>query len=256
MGRQGGRVTKKQLLFVDLAGSERILKTGVEGVAATQAMAINSSLTALGKVIRSLGANAKHVPFRDSMLTMLLRSSLEGQATTSVVINVASEPQHHEETVCSLEFGERMAGVKSVSTKVTGQRCLEQGEVQKLKEELKRLGTELAALESADLDLGDFHPDAVPSEVKSLKMKFRRQAQLTAVLKEMRTELAEAKASKDANLPALQEKLAQQEKETSKHSDLLEMQKTAPAVRGGPPIWTGPNKGYVAMLARVKFIED
>ena len=64
VGREGGKVTKKQLLFVDLAGSERIARTGVEGVAAAQAMAINGSLTALGKVIRALGANAPHVPFR------------------------------------------------------------------------------------------------------------------------------------------------------------------------------------------------
>merc|ERR1719265_2440389 len=142
-GRAGGRVTKKQLLFVDLAGSERILKSGVEGVAATQAMAINGSLTALGKVIRALGSNAAHVPFRDSMLTMLLRSSLDGCATTSVVINVASEPEHYEETLCSLEFGERMAGVKTVSTKVVAERSLVEAEVDALKEEAEVLRTEL-----------------------------------------------------------------------------------------------------------------
>ena len=48
-------------------------------------MGINGSLTALGKVIRALGERASHVPFRDSVLTKLLRSSLEGKATTAVV---------------------------------------------------------------------------------------------------------------------------------------------------------------------------
>lgn len=254
--RQRGRVTKKQLLFVDLAGSERILKSGVEGVAATQAMAINSSLTALGKVIRSLGSNAKHVPFRDSMLTMLLRSSLEGHATTSVVINVASEPQHYEETLCSLEFGERMAGVKTASTKVTGQDCLGDAEVGALASELEMLRTEIAEMESTDLDIGDFHSGAVASEVKSLKLNFRRHAQLGARLKELRARLAEAKARGDANFLALNEQVVQMEKDVSKQLDLLEMQKTAPAFRGGPAMWLGPNKMYISKVARVQEIED
>eukprot|EP00931_Biecheleriopsis_adriatica_P087097 TRINITY_DN61616_c0_g1_i1.p1 TRINITY_DN61616_c0_g1~~TRINITY_DN61616_c0_g1_i1.p1 ORF type:complete len:460 (-),score=73.36 TRINITY_DN61616_c0_g1_i1:2-1231(-) len=254
--RQESRVTKKQLLFVDLAGSERILKTGVEGMAATQAMSINTSLTALGKVIRALGTNAKHVPFRDSMLTMLLRSSLDGRATTSVVINVASEPEHYDESLCSLEFGERMAGVKTVSTKVIGQRVLDDVEVNSLTEELKTLRAEISEMETADLDIGDFHKDAVPSEVKSLKGNIRRQIEFAARLKEMRTQLAEAKATGSANVVALREKVAQQEKETTKLSDLVEMQKTAPAVRGGPPMWLGPNKGYASKVARVQMLED
>jgi len=254
--RLKGMVTKKQLLFVDLAGSERILKSGVEGVAATQAMAINGSLTALGKVIRALGSNAQHVPFRDSMLTMLLRSSLVGHSTTSVVINVASEPQHYDETLCSLAFGERMAGVKSTSTKVMGQRVLGEAEVDALTEELKLLRTEVAEMGSADLDIGDFHKDAVPSEVRSLKLHIRRQAHLAARAKELRVQLAEAKASGETKLKALSEEVAQQEKEASKMLDLVEMQKTAPAFRGGPPMWQGPSRIYTCKVARLQAIED
>merc|ERR1712118_32110 len=187
-------------------------------------MSINGSLTALGKVIRALGSNAGHVPFRDSMLTMLLRSSLDGRATTSVVINVASEPEHYEETLCSLVFGERMAGVKTVSTKVTTQESLGEAQVDALKEELEVMRTEIADMEAADLDLGDFHPDAMPSEVKSLKANFRKQAQLAARSKELRTQLAEAKSRGEKNLSALKEKVAQVENEASKQVDLLEMQ--------------------------------
>eukprot|EP00930_Biecheleria_cincta_P085678 TRINITY_DN75052_c0_g1_i1.p1 TRINITY_DN75052_c0_g1~~TRINITY_DN75052_c0_g1_i1.p1 ORF type:complete len:547 (-),score=85.42 TRINITY_DN75052_c0_g1_i1:580-2220(-) len=254
--RQRGQVTKKQLLFVDLAGSERILKSGVEGVAATQAMAINGSLTALGKVIRALGTHAKHVPFRDSLLTKLLRNSLDGRATTSVVINVASEPEHYEETLCSLEFGERMAGVKTVSTKVTGQRVLDAAEVGVITEELEGLRAEIAEMQSADLDIGDFHPDAVPSEVKSVKLNIRRHLHLVGGLKDLKAQLAEAKARGDGNLQALRDKVANQEKETSKQGDLVEMQKTAPAVRGGAPIWMGPNKMYLSKVTRVQAMED
>ena len=41
----GGSLSTRTFLFADLAGSERLLKSGSEGVAARQAMAINSSLT-------------------------------------------------------------------------------------------------------------------------------------------------------------------------------------------------------------------
>ena len=118
--REGGAVTKRQLLLVDLAGSERILNSGATGVAAAQAVAINTSLTALGKVVRAVGARSNHVPYRDSTLTQLLRSSLSGHACTSVVIAVASDAAHTEESKCSLEFGRRMGAVRTRAAVVGG----------------------------------------------------------------------------------------------------------------------------------------
>ena len=50
-----------------------------------QATSINTSLTALGRVIKALGARkGEHVPYRDAVLTMLLRDSFGGKACTSV----------------------------------------------------------------------------------------------------------------------------------------------------------------------------
>merc|ERR1712216_839226 len=119
-----------------------------------------------------------------------------------------------------------------------------------LTEQLQLLRTEIAQMESADLDIGDFNEAAVPSEVNSLKHNIRRQGQHAAHLKELRKQVAEARATGDTNLSALIEKLAQQENEASKLVDLVEMQKTAPAFRGGPPIWRGPSKTYVSKVAR------
>jgi len=109
----GSKVTKRQFLFADLAGSERIAKSGVEGVGKKQATVINGSLTVLGKVIKSIAEGVQHVPWRESTLTMLLRSALGGKSCSSVVINVSSEEEHSEETFCSLEFGKRMSTVRS-----------------------------------------------------------------------------------------------------------------------------------------------
>eukprot|EP01050_Picozoa_sp_SAG11_P017970 SAG11_NODE_2651_length_3125_cov_2.178453_3_plen_255_part_00 len=104
-----GGQSRIRLLFVDLAGSERTKKTGVEGSAKAEAVSINGSLSALGRVIKALGGKrGGHVPYRDAPLTMLLRDSLGGKSCTTVVINVAAEAEHREETVCSLRFGQRM----------------------------------------------------------------------------------------------------------------------------------------------------
>ena len=233
--RKNGDVRRQHLLFVDLAGSERIRRTGVEGVAASQAMAINSNLTVLGKVCRALACNAPHVPFRDSMLTRLLRSSLEGRAATAVVINAASDPEHECETLCSLAFGERMGAVKTAATPVIRRRALDAGAAEALREELRTLRAAMARMEADDLDLGRFHEDAVPSEAHSLKHNLRRHAQYAAAVTQLRAQLAEGGGGD------LAARLAHEEAEATNLHSIIEMQKTIPVVRGGTSLlWLGP----------------
>ena len=81
-GKAKRMVIRRQFLFVDLAGSERIHKSGVKGERVVEAKQINKSLTVLGRVIRALGEGQAHVPFRDSTLTMLLRTSFDVKAAT------------------------------------------------------------------------------------------------------------------------------------------------------------------------------
>ena len=86
--------TKQGKLFlVDLAGSEMVCKTGAEGQQLEEAKMINKSLTALGKVIKSLtemsGKGKSHIPYRDSKLTRMLQESLGGNARTVLIICVS-----------------------------------------------------------------------------------------------------------------------------------------------------------------------
>ncbi|KAH8055261.1 ATP-dependent microtubule motor [Aureococcus anophagefferens] len=69
-----------KLHLVDLAGSERLKKSESSGIRMEEALHINKSLTALGKVIVSLDPTASngHVPYRDSKLTRLLQNALGG----------------------------------------------------------------------------------------------------------------------------------------------------------------------------------
>jgi kinesin family protein 13 len=67
---------------VDLAGSERLSKTGAEGDRLKEGSNINKSLTTLGLVISALADQSSgkakkggFVPYRDSVLTWLLKAS-------------------------------------------------------------------------------------------------------------------------------------------------------------------------------------
>ena len=70
-----------KISLVDLAGSERAVKTGVVCESLKEGSNINKSLTTLGLVISKLAEQAntktkdKFVPYRDSVLTWLLKVS-------------------------------------------------------------------------------------------------------------------------------------------------------------------------------------
>ena len=100
-----------KLSLVDLAGSERLDKSGSEGQAAKEAAAINRSLSALGDVIAGLSSSAKHVPFRNSILTYLLQDSMCGQAKVLMFCCISPASYNVSESQSSLGFASRARGV-------------------------------------------------------------------------------------------------------------------------------------------------
>jgi kinesin family protein C2/C3 len=103
------RVSKLHL--IDLAGSERVSKTAASGQRLKEAQNINRSLSALGDVIAALGANSKHVPYRNSKLTFLLQDSLSGNSKVLMFVNVSPVQWNAWETLCSLNFASRCRNV-------------------------------------------------------------------------------------------------------------------------------------------------
>lgn len=76
--RATGETVTGMLNLVDLAGSERLAKSESEGQRLREALSINSSLSALGKVVMALDPSvpSQYVPYRDSKLTRLLQNSI------------------------------------------------------------------------------------------------------------------------------------------------------------------------------------
>lgn len=104
-----------QLYLVDLAGSERVMKTGVQGLQLEEAKNINKSLLALGQVIWALAHKQKHIPYRDSKLTQLLRNCLGGNARTVVMITASMHTENAGESLSALRFGARASLVQNLA---------------------------------------------------------------------------------------------------------------------------------------------
>eukprot|EP01065_Artemidia_motanka_P019001 TRINITY_DN2241_c1_g1_i1.p1 TRINITY_DN2241_c1_g1~~TRINITY_DN2241_c1_g1_i1.p1 ORF type:complete len:941 (+),score=273.30 TRINITY_DN2241_c1_g1_i1:34-2823(+) len=87
--QQDGRTSK--LHVVDLAGSERAGMRAINTYQLQEGCQINLSLLVLGRVINSLAEKHKHVPFRDSVLTSILRDSLQGRALCHFIGTVSPD---------------------------------------------------------------------------------------------------------------------------------------------------------------------
>uniref|UniRef100_A0A7N6BFY2 Kinesin motor domain-containing protein n=1 Tax=Anabas testudineus TaxID=64144 RepID=A0A7N6BFY2_ANATE len=136
-------IRTSQLNLVDLAGSERQKDTHTEGSRLKEASSINRSLMCLGQVIMALvdvsnGKN-RHICYRDSKLTFLLRDSLGGNAKTYIIANVHPGSKCFGESLSTLQFAQRAKLIKNkaiINEDTQGNVRQLQAEVKKLKEQL------------------------------------------------------------------------------------------------------------------------
>ncbi|XP_053539647.1 kinesin-like protein KIF1A isoform X11 [Ictalurus punctatus] len=117
------KVSKVSL--VDLAGSERADSTGAKGTRLKEGANINKSLTTLGKVISALaevdsGSNKNKkkkkvenfIPYRDSVLTWLLRENLGGNSRTAMVAALSPADINYDETLSTLRYADRAKQIR------------------------------------------------------------------------------------------------------------------------------------------------
>ncbi|KDR06177.1 kinesin-like protein KIF18A [Zootermopsis nevadensis] len=106
-----------KLSMIDLAGSERGSATGCKGMRFTEGSNINKSLLALGNCINSLAGGLKHIPYRDSKLTRLLKDSLGGNCQTVMIANVSPSSNSYEDTYNTLKYATRAKKIKQMIKK-------------------------------------------------------------------------------------------------------------------------------------------
>lgn len=106
-------LVRSRIALVDLAGSERTKRSGVEGQGMIEAQAINKSLSTLGTVINAMYESSKHIPFRESKLTRILRPSFTDKTSRLLLIGQMAPPaDSFQESLGTLRFCDRVKSMK------------------------------------------------------------------------------------------------------------------------------------------------
>lgn len=146
-------ITQAKLTLVDLAGSERIKKSGVEGIQKQESITINKDLFVLGKVVAALSdqsrslSKEKHVAYRDSKLTRLLRESLGGNCFTVMISCVSPTDADIEESINTLRYAERARSISNTIKRNVSQALLSPAQCEALTKENMRLKALVAKLQ-------------------------------------------------------------------------------------------------------------
>uniref|UniRef100_A0A8C0B2Y5 Kinesin-like protein n=1 Tax=Buteo japonicus TaxID=224669 RepID=A0A8C0B2Y5_9AVES len=183
-------IQRSKLHLVDLAGSERVAKTGVGGHLLTEAKYINLSLHYLEQVIIALAEKKRsHIPYRNSMMTSVLRDSLGGNCMTTMIATLSIDKRNIDESIATCRFAQRVALIKNeavLNEEIDPRLVRLKKEIQELKDELalvtgKQRTSELSQEELLQLDelletfLEDNDPDStldVGADMRKIKYCF------------------------------------------------------------------------------------
>lgn len=146
-GNTGEKTSRISL--VDLAGSERVWRTGAEGDRLREGGSINKSLSTLGLVISNLadiasGKKTKEsfIPYRDSVLTWLLKENLGGNSKTVMIATISPSEDSYEESLSTLRYADT---AKRIQTYAVVNEDANAKMIRDLREEVEHLRQMLAA---------------------------------------------------------------------------------------------------------------
>ncbi|KPI89827.1 putative kinesin [Leptomonas seymouri] len=196
--------------LVDLAGSERVSETGIQGTQLKEAKDINLSLFTLGCVIECLSDGKRRgikPPYRDSILTKLLRDAFGGNSKTTMVCTIGPCESHRSQTIQTLYYAAK-------ARRVVNKPCVKEDPSAL---ELRRANEELLALrrQLEEAHRYGHHYASIEAELKEANTRLRqeqkdatlrrqvmerREAELAARLRE----LEEQRESYEAQVQALE----------------------------------------------------
>uniref|UniRef100_A0A1B6M212 Kinesin-like protein n=2 Tax=Graphocephala atropunctata TaxID=36148 RepID=A0A1B6M212_9HEMI len=177
-----GEVKISKLSMIDLAGSERGSATGCLGARFKEGSNINKSLLALGNCINNLADGLRHIPYRDSKLTRLLKDSLGGNCHTVMIANISPSTSSYEDTYNTLKYATRAKNIKSklsrnvMSVKMGVEHYAKMSDA--LKKENATLKEQVRVLERALKQPAVSPPRADPSYVEKLNSLYRDKKQI------------------------------------------------------------------------------
>ncbi|XP_072555122.1 kinesin-like protein KIF26B isoform X6 [Paramormyrops kingsleyae] len=128
-GMSGGR---SRLHLIDMGSCVKVLSKTRDSTAG-----LCLSLAALGNVILALVNGSKHIPYKDSKLTMLLRESLGNMnCRTTMIAHISASPSHFSETLSTIQIASRVLRMKKKKAKYTssssgGESSCEEGKMRR-----------------------------------------------------------------------------------------------------------------------------
>ncbi len=167
--------TTSTLSLIDLAGSERAASTQNTGARLREGANINRSLLALANCINALSSKAKgsRPKYRDSKLTHLLKSSLEGNCRLSMIAAINPALSSYEESHNTLKYANRAKDIKIKGGGAGTKRALADSEEAQRVDELvaenqelrERLSMTMSRLSSAESSFESLRGVALGSSI-------------------------------------------------------------------------------------------
>ncbi|XP_048354405.1 kinesin-like protein KIF14 isoform X2 [Sphaerodactylus townsendi] len=159
--------------LIDLAGSERCSASQTTGDRLKEGMIINKSLLTLGKVISTLSEQCQSkkkvfIPYRESVLTWLLKESLGGNSKTAMIAAISPAASNVEETLSTLRYAKQACFIINIAK-------VNEDMNAKLIQELK---AEIDKLKLAQKNVQNIDPEKrrlYVQEITSLRMKLHQQ---------------------------------------------------------------------------------
>ncbi|XP_036133400.1 kinesin-like protein KIF14 isoform X2 [Molossus molossus] len=171
-GEEHGHRVTSRINLVDLAGSERCGPAGSSGQQLREGVSINKSLLTLGKVISALAELGSRrrvfIPYRESVLTWLLKESLGGNSKTAMIATVSPAASSAEETLSTLRYARQARSIVNVA------RVNEDASAQLIRD----LKAEIEKLKAAQRSHQNVDPERYRlcrQEITSLRMKLHQQ---------------------------------------------------------------------------------
>nr|XP_055074215.1 kinesin-like protein KIF14 [Misgurnus anguillicaudatus] len=159
--------------LVDLAGSERCTSAQTSGDRLREGASINKSLLTLGKVISSLSEQSQSrkkvfTPYRESVLTWLLKESLGGNSKTAMIATLSPAASNMDESLSTLRYAQQARMIINIAK-------VNEDTNAKLIRELK---AEVDKLRAAQMSSQGVEPEKMrlfQQEITALKTKLSQQ---------------------------------------------------------------------------------
>lgn len=199
-------IMTSKINVVDLAGSEKLSKTNATGDTAKEGCQINLSLSALATVIDTIVKGGKHIPYRSSSLTMLLKDSLGGNAKTVMFANIGPSDKNVSESISTLRFADR---AKQIENKPIKNMDPKDARIADLLEKIEELQARLG-----NVDLNE--EEKLKIRIEELEVE---NASLRGNSEKDTLQLEEDNKNLQVRVEQLQEQIKGLEKEIARHKD-------------------------------------